>query len=81
MIQLKYYKDLNHLLTRSSIRRAMVRLNVNKLDEIEHKNIYQTFEEVSEIGHIHIDVKHLTRLNNIKSYVYVAIDRKSRFVY
>jgi transposase InsO family protein len=30
---------------------------------------------------IHIDLKHLTRLNNMVAYVFVAIDRATRFVY
>jgi len=39
------------------------------------------FEEVKECGFIHIDVKYLTKLDGKRSYVYVAIDRATRYVY
>lgn len=39
------------------------------------------FQTVAGPGFIHMDVKHLTTLKGKRSYVYVAIDRATRFVY
>jgi transposase len=37
--------------------------------------------EPQPFGFVHIDLKHLTRLRQAKSYVFVAIERVTRFVY
>ena len=41
----------------------------------------QRFETTTEPGYIHMDVKYLTKLRGKRSYVYVAIDRLTRYVY
>lgn len=42
---------------------------------------HQSFETPEPCGFIHIDVKYLTALDRRRSYVYVAIDRATHFVY
>jgi transposase InsO family protein len=37
--------------------------------------------EPASVGFIHVDLKHLTRLNGRPSFVFVAIDRATRFVH
>lgn len=66
-------------LSRSAIHRCMVRRGVNKRLKIEQQVPSKMFESVS-CGFIHIDLKVLTRLNKQPSYVFVAIDRATRFV-
>src|SRR6202042_925617 len=75
---------INPTLSRSAIYRAMKRCGVNRLTELD-KNQNQThsqpFETVSEYGHIYMDVKYLPKLEGTRSYLYVAIDRMTRYVY
>lgn len=49
------------------------------LPKANEENMPQRFEEVSECGHIHMDVKYLTKLEWKRSYIYAAIDRFSRY--
>jgi len=73
---------INPTLSRSAIYRAMKRCGVNRLPKPDKKqNHYQPFETVSGYGHIHIDVKYLPKLEGTRSYLYLAIDRMSRYVY
>jgi hypothetical protein len=60
----------------------MKRCGVNRLPEADkNQPHWQPFETVTEYGHIHMDVKYLTKLEGIRSYLYVAIDRMTRYVY
>lgn len=76
---------INPKLSRSAIYRTVKRIGALKglsfiseeTEEIETKK----FETVDEYGHIHMDVKYLTKLDNKRSYLYVAIDRLTRYVY
>jgi len=69
-------------ITRSSIYRAMKRLGVTKKTIIEEEaKPSQSFEEVKQCGYIHMDVKYLTKLEGKRSYLYVGIDRFTRYVY
>lgn len=70
---------VNPKLTRSSIHRFMMRTGISKPAE-KPKRETKKFEETT-CGFIHIDLKHLTPLNKIRSYVFVAIDRATRFVH
>ena len=65
-------------LSRSAIHRCMVRREVNKRPKVESLPI--TRFEQTNCGFIHIDLKVLTRLNRKPSYVFVAIDRATRYV-
>ena len=70
---------INPELSRSAIYRAMKRRGVNRLPEADKKQPHwQPFETVTEYGHIHMDVKYLTKLEGIRCYLYVAIDRMTR---
>jgi transposase InsO family protein len=73
---------INPKLSRSAIYRAMKRCGVNRLPEADKNQPHsQPFETVTEYGHIHMDVKYLPKLEGIRSYLYVAIDRMTRYVY
>lgn len=69
-------------IARSSIHRAMVRRGVTKKEKDASESISRkNFEEVTQCGYIHMDVKYLTKLDGKRSYLYVAIDRLTRYVY
>lgn len=71
---------INPNLSRSSVYRAMKRCGVVKREKATEQPS-QRFEEVHQCGHIHMDVKYLTKLDTKRSYLYVAIDRLTRYVY
>jgi transposase-like protein len=74
---------VNSKLSRSAIYRCMKRYGVSKLPPLEDvkKTKPGEFPEDIPCGFIHIDLKHLTKLHKQASYVFVAIDRATRFVY
>lgn len=72
---------VNDKLTRSSIYRAMKRCGVAQREQKAGGAASQRFEEVTTPGYIHMDVKYLTKLQGKRSYLYVAIDRVTRYVY
>ena len=74
-------------ISRSALYRCLKRNDVSKLEDITPKVEYpkeapKKFKEY-EVGYIHIDVKYLPKMPDQKkrSYLYVAIDRVSRWVY
>lgn len=67
-------------LSRSAIYRCLARHGVNKLPSLKQTPSYQPFETTT-CGFIHIDLKVLTKLQRQASYVFVAIDRATRYVY
>lgn len=72
---------INPKLTRSSIYRTMKRCGVAQRTQVAGGATTQRFEEVTTPGFIHMDVKYLTKLEGKRSYLYVAIDRVTRYVY
>jgi len=76
------HRCLNPNLSKSAIYRSLRRKGVVKAMEAKsEEQVMQSFEEVTEPGYIHLDVKYLTKLAGQRSYVYVAIDRLTRYVY
>jgi len=71
---------VNKDLSRSSIYRCMKRHGVAKRPQEAGVASHSAFDEES-CGFIHMDVKYLTKLSDKRSYVYVAIDRATRYVY
>jgi len=72
---------LGSKLTRSSIGRCLRRLGVKKgPPEAETTNAAKPFG-ATKFGYVHIDLKQLTKLDGELSYVFVAIERTTRFVY
>jgi len=70
---------VNPHLSRSAIYRCMKRKGVTQRPSdvvLAHK----PFEE-TEFGYVHVDLKHLTKLEKQPAYVFVAIERTTRFVY
>ncbi len=73
---------INPTLSRSAIYRCMKRCGVGARPQLAGVTTpQQRFESVETPGYIHMDVKYLTKLGGKRSYLYVAIDRLTRYVY
>lgn len=72
---------VNPALSRSAIYRCLRRLGVAARPPKPGAATPGRFDAGAPCGFIHIDLKHLTRLGGEPSYVFVAIDRASRFVH
>jgi len=64
---------------RSAVYRTFVREGINKVPEKE-KEKAKRFKEYDP-GFLHIDVTYLPKINGIKYYLFVAIDRATRTLY
>ena len=64
---------------RSAVYRTFVREGINKLPEKE-KEKAKKFKEYDP-GYLHIDVTYLPKINGVKYYLFVAIDRATRTLY
>jgi transposase-like protein len=64
---------------RSAVYRTFVREEINKVPEKE-KEKAKKFKEYDP-GYLHIDVTYLPKINGIKYYLFVAIDRATRTLY
>ena len=64
---------------RSAVYRTFVRNGINKAPQKE-KDKAQKFKEY-EPGYLHIDVTYLPKINGVKYYLFVAIDRATRTLY
>jgi transposase InsO family protein len=71
----------NPKLSRSGIHRCLVRHGVAKRTRPQDATQAAGTFEAAPIGFIHIDLKHLTRLEGRPAFVFVAIDRATRFVH
>lgn len=71
---------LNPKLARSSIHRCLKRHGVSARPE-KKTDPRQSFITDAPAGFIHIDLKHLSRIDGKPAYAFVAIDRATRFVY
>ena len=69
--------------SRTGVHRCVARLRrTGRLPErAKEKPVVGVFAPESAPGFLHMDVKHLTRLKGRRSYIYVAIDRATRFVW
>src|SRR5438876_4729726 len=70
---------LNPKLSRSAIHRCLKRHGISRRPPPEKPPV-GTFQTAT-VGFIHIDLKYLPALERKKSYVFVAIDRATRYVY
>ena len=69
----------NPKLSRSAIHRCLQRHGVSARPRPARRHI-GTFETAT-VGFIHVDLKHLARLDGEPAFVFVAIDRATRFVH
>jgi transposase len=67
-------------LSRSAVHRCLQRHGLSRRP-VAARPQPGVFEAVAAPGFIHVDLKHLPRLAGRPSYVFVAIDRASRFVH
>lgn len=67
-------------LSRAALHRCWRRHGVSARPAREHAPS-APFQTERPAGFIHVDVKHLTRLNKQPAYAFVAIDRATRFVF
>jgi transposase-like protein len=65
--------------SRSAVYRTFVREGINKVPEKE-KEKAKKFKEYDP-GYLHIDVTYLPKINGVKYYLFVAIDRATRTLY
>ena len=65
--------------SRSNVYRRLRDFGVNRVPE-EKKEQAKKFKEY-EPGYLHIDVTYLPKLEGIKHYLYVAIDRATRLMF
>ena len=74
---------VNPKLSRSAIHRCLQRLGIERrqIEVLPTASSNRKFDKDITCGFIHIDLKHLSKLQGHASYVFVAIDRASRFVY
>ena len=64
---------------RSNVYRTLRAFDINRVPE-EKKEQAKKFKEY-EPGYLHIDVTYLPKLEGIKYYLYIAIDRATRLMY
>ncbi len=69
----------NPSITRSVVYRTFVHEKINKVPEKE-KDKAKKFKEY-EPGYLHIDVTYLPKIDGVKYYLFVAIDRATRTLY
>jgi transposase InsO family protein len=72
---------VNPKLSRSALHRCLVRRGVNKLPALDDAEATRKPFQEATVGFIHIDLKHLTKLDGKPAFVFVAIDRATRFVH
>ncbi|MCF8245555.1 MAG: integrase core domain-containing protein [Saprospiraceae bacterium] len=77
IVEMVFPTDPNSM--RSSVYRTFVRNEINKVPQKE-KDKAKKFKEY-EPGFLHIDVTYLPKINGIKYYLFVAIDRATRTLY
>ena len=70
---------VNEKLSRSAIHRCLHRHAISQRKKPDRPSV-GVFPQTT-VGFIHIDLKHLPALERRKSYVFVAIDRATRYVY
>ncbi len=64
---------------RSNVYRTLVAFDINRVPE-EKKEKAKQFKEY-EPGYLHVDVTYLPKLDGVKYYLFVAIDRATRLMY
>jgi transposase-like protein len=64
---------------RSAVYRTFVRHNINTVPQQEKEKAHK-FKEY-EPGYLHVDVTYLPKINGVKYYLFVAIDRATRSLY
>jgi transposase-like protein len=77
IVEMVFPTDPNSM--RSAVYRTFVRNEINKVPQKE-KDKAKKFKEY-EPGFLHIDVTYLPKINGIKYYLFVAIDRATRILY
>ena len=74
------HRCVNPKLSRSAIHRTLKRHGISK-STLPKAAKPGRFETDRPLGFIHLDIKYLTRLDRKPAYVFVAIDRATRYVY
>jgi len=74
------HRCVNPTLSRSAIHRCLNRHAISSRPRVV-KEKPGVFDVDQPLGFIHLDIKYLPPLNRQRAYVFVAIDRATRFVY
>lgn len=72
---------LRQEIARSSVHRCLKRHGLSAPTPPAERQSHQPFTVEQPFGFIHLDVKHLPRLDGKPAYAFVAIDRATRYVY
>ena len=75
------HRCVNKDLSRSAIYRCLRRYELSGPRLAPEVAVSPGRFEATPFGFVHVDLKHLTSLGGIKSYVFVAIERVTRFVH
>ena len=70
---------LNPLASRSAVYRTLLSAGLNKVPEKEREKA-KKFKEY-EPGYLHVDVTYLPKIDGVKQYLFVAIDRATRTLF
>lgn len=79
-------KGLDIKITRSALHRALQRNGLSNIKQYldslnkDDKPKHSAFKDY-KAGYIHIDIKYLPKINKVRQYLYVAIDRATRVVF
>ena len=72
-------QQLNPTISRSAVYRTLKRANLNKVPQKEREKAKKF--KAYEPGFLHIDVTYLPKIDGIKYYLFVAIDRATRTLF
>ena len=72
-------RQLNPSASRSAVYRTMLSAGLNKVPEKEREKAKKF--KAYEPGYLHIDVTYLPKLDGVKQYLFVAIDRATRTLF
>jgi transposase len=73
------HRCVTNTLSRSAVYRCLRRHGINRRPKPDKPDV--GIFEATEPGFVHVDLKHLTRLEGKPAYVFVAIERSSRFAH
>jgi transposase InsO family protein len=75
------HRCLNPSLSRSAVYRCLKRHGLSRLPDESEPPARPGLFEATPFGFVHVDLKHLTRLEGRPAYVFVAIERTTRFAW
>ncbi len=72
-------QQVNQSASRSAVYRTLASVGLNKVPQQERDKVKKF--KAYEPGYLHVDVTYLPKMNGVKQYLFVAIDRATRIVF